>query len=244
MLLEHLPVTSLRSDLLILMLCAPHHREQQALYRSVWQHCLPKHVSLWFVEGGVDVSGSAEVHGDVLYVPCVESYECLAQKVFQAIHYYVHATSFSYLFKCDVNTYVNISKLAEYPYEGMDYIGAMVAHDCYNTRWHLGKCQSGYWNDKPNPNPHRGPFAAGGVGYFLSRKSANIISAYGQDIAKCELYEDKMVGDILRSHDIRCCDDPHSFDLRRIKNHHNPDLITRKTMNADQLSELLISKGL
>lgn len=231
-------------ELVILMLCGPQHREEQALYRENYCDRLPPHVRFWFVEGRIDSGVVNKVLGDVLYVPCEEAYENLGRKVALAISYCVNEVDFSYLFKCDANTYVNIDKLLAYPFQGKDYIGAMVAQDGYNPHWHFGKCKSAYWNINPNPSPHHGSFAAGGVGYFLSKSSATLVAEHAFEHCSQSLtYEDKMVGDILRDHNVVGLDDPESFDLRREKYRFNPHLITRKTRDVNQLRELFKTQG-
>ena len=67
-----------------------------------------------------------------------------------------------------------------------------------DRKWHFGKCNNIELNNLEYDGEYIAPYAAGGLGYILSRKSIEILLK-NKDMFynKNEYYEDKIVGDIL-----------------------------------------------
>jgi len=110
--------------------------------------------------------------GRNLLLPGPSDYRSLPQRTRAFCQWAIARDDWDYLFKCDDDTYVAISRLVRYPLTA-DYIGA---------EWAPGV-----------------GFASGGAGYFLSRKAAEVVAEH---LTQKEGYEDVCVRDALASQGI------------------------------------------
>lgn len=157
--------------------------------------------------------------GDVLYVNCPDDYMALPLKVWHGIRECLIRFDFDYLFKCDDDTFVNTDRLHAYPrninpQRGLkehprrfEYIGRKVnVHGNFDPNWHKGKCAYSGNGSSIQPVDHTawfGPWADGGLGYFLSREACRLVGAEPLSHVLREAYEDKMIGHIMGSHGIQ-----------------------------------------
>jgi len=110
--------------------------------------------------------------GRNLLLPGPSDYLSLPQRTRAFCQWAIARDDWDYLFKCDDDTYVSISRLVRYPLTA-DYIGA---------EWRPGV---GY--------------ASGGAGYFLSRRAAEVVAEH---LTRKEGPEDVYVRDALASQGI------------------------------------------
>jgi hypothetical protein len=84
----------------------------------------------------------------------------------------------------------------------VEYAGIPVGHGPFDRCWHVGKCE--HRGDLPYGKRLRGPWAAGGI-YFLGPQALDCVVRdylFFPDETLGEMFEDKLVGDILRAHSI------------------------------------------
>ncbi len=110
--------------------------------------------------------------GRYLLLPGPSDYRSLPQRTRAFCQWAITRDDWDYLFKCDDDTYVSISRLIRYPLTA-DYIGA---------EWTPGA-----------------RYASGGAGYFLSRKAAEVVAEH---LTRKEGPEDVYVRDALASQGI------------------------------------------
>ena len=176
--------------------CAKHQGEQQAI-RDTWLKEVIKHnIPYFFVIG--KPSSRSYVDGDILYVDAPDTYEHLPRKSYKIFEYIYNYTFYSHVLKIDDDCYVNVDNLLQCGFENYDYMGKVAGYeDDLDRNWHEGK------TDDPTigqyAGEHKGTWANGASGYFLNRYAMSKILEYSnhKEIA-FELYEDKLIGDILR----------------------------------------------
>jgi hypothetical protein len=183
--------------------CEKYRNRVQAV-QDTWLKPFREKYYTVFVES--DEGKDARVEGNTLYLNCPEGYEYLAVKTYHFVKYCLKHFEFDYVFKVDDDTYINITAFEKFSKTG-DYIGCFVPVIGSNIdrTWHFGKFLNSSL-EKPYAGPFIAKWAAGGDGYFLSRKAAKIFVDKATEVVNSELvepascgWEDKMVGDILAS---------------------------------------------
>lgn len=140
-----------------------------------------------------------------LLLPVPNDYPSLPQRTRAFCQWALGQDDWDYLFKCDDDTYVSMSRLIQYPLTA-DYIG---------SEWSPGV---GY--------------ASGGAGYFLSRRAAQIVAEHmTQQIGD----EDVLVRDTLVAHGIPFTQDQRfvAFGNNLHRPRVDNDLITLHGVQAD-----------
>ncbi len=132
------------------------------------QHTIARSVFLI----GIPELKAPELVGRHLLLPGSSDYLSLPQRTRAFCQWAISRDDWDYLFKCDDDTYVSISRLIRYPLTA-DYIGA---------EWRPGV-----------------RYASGGAGYFLSRKAAEVVAEH---LTRKEGPEDVYVRDALASQGI------------------------------------------
>ena len=149
---------------------------------------------------GNSESNYIDKENKILHLNVVDIYENLPKKMLEGIKFIFENTEYDYIYKIDdshsFNRYPLIKNYTEYDYYG-NYV---VQKDIYMNNWHFGKCTDASLNSKTNLD-FKNEFAAGGFGYILSRKSMEIISKC-VDYEKEELFEDKLIGEILFNNNV------------------------------------------
>jgi len=137
--------------------------------RDTWAKYLPPAVDLRFFVGGEKVS----LETDEVQVPVEDDYFSLSLKT-KAIADYSVKNQYDFTFLCDTDTYVWPAKLLASGFEEYDYSGGwqLPQHG-----WILGKAYHDFVDDEGEIVDPIYAWMSGGVGYFLSRKAAEIISA-------------------------------------------------------------------
>ncbi|MEW6386385.1 MAG: hypothetical protein AB1491_02565 [Thermodesulfobacteriota bacterium] len=214
--------------------CEAHATRREAI-RATWlSRPLPPGVLAFFLVGRPGLP--PRVDGDLLYLDCSDTYEGLPYKTCAFIRHCLDHWRFDHLFKCDDDTFVALDRLLAYDVARKDYVGAFTgSRASFNRTWHFGKCADPE-AEVPYDGPWVAPYAAGGMGYFLSRAAARVVVA--QAAPAQELYEDKMVGDILHTNGLRAFNDPKSF--QRTRNPEPPGttpLVTAHPASEQQMYE-------
>jgi len=130
-----------------------------------------------------------------LFVDIVDVYENLPVKIYKGYEWVYYNTDYNYVYKIDDNfIFTDKNKI---PYEMYDYYGNFLVKNL-DRKWHFGKCANNELNNLEYTGKFIAPYAAGGFGYILSRKSLEILLKNKEFFYdKNEIYEDKIVGDIL-----------------------------------------------
>jgi hypothetical protein len=149
----------------------------------------------------------AELLGDTIYVDCEDTYIAHTYKMIAFYEYAHKYLDFDYIFKCDDDTYVDIETLLKLPYDQYHYLG-FLRYSFSEQNDKFGKWRKYHYKAV---EPHRrtpylgkviGPWAFGGSGYFLSNDAIKCIINDDKQLMKDELFEDKMIGDMMIRHGI------------------------------------------
>src|SRR6185295_16188656 len=132
------------------------------------QHTIARSVFLI----GIPELEAPELAGRYLLLPGPSDYRSLPQRTRAFCQWAISRDDWDYLFMCDDDTYVSMSRLVRYPLTA-DYIG---------SEWTPGV-----------------RYASGGAGYFLSRKAAEVVAEH---LTQKEGPEDMYVRDALASQGI------------------------------------------
>jgi GR25 family glycosyltransferase involved in LPS biosynthesis len=130
-----------------------------------------------------------------LFVDVIDVYENLPIKIYKGYEWIYHNTDYDYIYKIDDNfVFTEKNKI---PNKLYDYYGNLLVKNL-DRKWHFGKCSDNELNNLEYQGEFIAPYGAGGLGYILSRKSLRIL-LYNKGMFnnKYEIYEDKIVGDIL-----------------------------------------------
>ncbi len=115
------------------------HEEKRAAVRATWASQSPSGITVRFFTGGDAPPDGADVIG----LPVDDSYPYLPSKVMAFFRHALEHFDFDWLFKCDDDTYVDLTRLAKLTGAGIDLIG------------------NEFLASRGSPS--------GGAGYFLSR---------------------------------------------------------------------------
>ncbi|NEQ37510.1 MAG: tetratricopeptide repeat protein [Okeania sp. SIO3I5] len=170
-----------------------------------------------FVIGEPELSSDWQNEGDILYVKSPDNYESLPLKVFQAFQYFHCCFDFQGVLKLDDDTWIKdmprFLELIDWlsTESTQDYMGNTIGYSIGRS-WHFNKCESKSIDKTPYDLPFVARWCDGGSGYFLSRKSLEILFEYTMKYPGCfrgELYEDVLVSKILYLNGIK----PYDFNL-------------------------------
>ncbi len=192
--------------LIILVITCYKRLELAKKINETWINDFRKIGILCFFVVGNTNQAHTTLKGDFLFVKAPDSYEALPAKVFQAFRYCYENFNFSHVYKIDDDTVVNPIKLLQLKLDTHDYIGKpqQVTRD-FNRYWHRNKCQNKNLEKIPYPSQRirlGAIYAKGEAGYFLSRHAIDKLLPYGDYICS-DLYEDKVIGDVLSKNNIK-----------------------------------------
>jgi hypothetical protein len=133
----------------------------------------------------------SELAGDTLYLDCPDGYADLPRKTLAFFRFVRDRFDFDHVFKCDDDTLLNVPALEALP-KRHDYMGFVTGYE--------NPPGPRVWRGVSFDGPWRGPWACGGVGYLVSRKAVKILAdCQDRELTDGEVFEDKMVADILRA---------------------------------------------
>jgi hypothetical protein len=187
-------------DILVLIFSCKKYESRVATLKKIgYLDYLKRHnVDYLIVTGDENLNKEYELDkaNNKLVVKEKDTYEGLPYKVVKTF-YSVNDDknlNYKYIIKSDDDCLVNIERVLNNmdKIQGEDYIGRLnnFKHN-YNPNW----------NGLKNKSKYYGPYMNGATGYILSNKAVNSISNskdLNNTLLKDELYEDKLVGDVLR----------------------------------------------
>ena len=190
--------------------CQQNQHKQKAI-RDTWLKKVIQHnIPYFFVIG--KPSSQSYVEKDILYVDAPDNYEHLPQKTYKLFEYIHNQTFYSYAFKVDDDCYLNVEALLESGFENQDYTGKVLhnAQNLLKTRYHSKL----FARDR---GQYKGSWADGSSGYILNRYAMQKLLQYPKpEHISGEIYEDKLVGDILRESKIEpYCPDRYIVGVER-----------------------------
>ncbi len=142
----------------------------------------------------------------ILYLPVPDDYPHLPMKTRAFCQWALTQPDWDYLFKCDDDTAIAITRLATYDTDGRDYIGA---------EWQPGV-----------------DYGSGGAGYLLSRRAAEIVA---ERMTLQMGNEDQEAGNVLRRAGIRLSIEPRFIPWGNMEKRPRPDndLITAHAVGRE-----------
>jgi len=155
-----------------------------------------------------------EVEEDVVVLECKDNYESLTSKTIKAIKWISkNKPNIKYVVKTDDDVEINKEKLDEVllklEQNSIDYAGE-ICRGGYYSKWHFDKCDDPYLNTSLMPVPNI--LYCMGAGYFLSKKSIDLIANIDSYENYYSIYEDATIGNILKSNNII----PIGVDIKKI----------------------------
>jgi hypothetical protein len=191
---------SARNHVICVLSCRRYLARRNSI-RLTWKGTLERQSSRCRVLFIIGRPGQAAgIEGDCLYVDCEDNYESLPAKTLEAITFCATNLEFEYLFKTDDDVYVNPRNFAQRIPMGYDYFGHPSGTSSDIVRdWHFGKTEG---EAKFYEGKYCGPWASGG-GYWLSHRACEWLAKNAPSgYARSEVFEDKMVGDLVRGSDL------------------------------------------
>ncbi len=146
-----------------------------------------------------------DIKSKTLIIDMEETYENLPRKIIYALKWILSNKDFNnikYIYKLDNDFATNILSFIPKQYDSYDYYGNFIVNK-FVDMWHIGKCNNSELNRTVYKNDFIAPYAGGGYGYILSRKSMEIL-VKNKNMFEEHLYEDKAIGDILYTNNIIC----------------------------------------
>lgn len=142
-----------------------------------------------------------EVEEDVVILECKDNYESLTSKTIEAIKWVSkNKPNIKYVVKTDDDVVIDKEKLDEIllklEQNSIDYAGE-ICQGGYYSKWHFGKCEDPYLNK--TLMPVQNILYCKGAGYFLSKKSIDLIADIDSYENYYSIYEDATIGNILKS---------------------------------------------
>jgi len=175
------------------------YTDNQDVIRNTWlKNYNNPNIDIYFVIG----DGNNDIVDDTIELDCKDNYEDLPAKIISFIKFCYNNFEYDYLFKIDDDCYVNFENLEKLDLFDIDYSGHVINKRSFDPQWHVGKCtdeelNNTIYNGKSINNRCSGP------GYVLSNYATRvIIDNYSDYDVESELYEDKLIADILADNEI------------------------------------------
>jgi len=188
--------------LVVCIYSCQYNQDKQQGIRDTWLKEIIKHqIPYFFVIG--KPSSQTYLEGDILYVDAPDTYEHLPQKTYKLFKFVHNQTFYSHALKVDDDCYLNVDALLRSGFENQDYSGKVLGSAGELARdWHIGKTSDPNYGEYQGE--YKGTWADGASGYILNRYAMKKLleHSHPQDVG-FELYEDKLVGDILREAKIK-----------------------------------------
>lgn len=139
------------------------------------------------------------IEKNYIYVNIDDCWENIPKKIITAYDLIYKFTNYNFVYKVD-DDFMNIKLNLSNNIFNYDYFGNQIITKIKRD-YHFNKCKDDELNKTEYKDEFIAPYAGGGYGYLLSRKSINII-LQNLEYFNYELYEDKAVGDILYKNNI------------------------------------------
>lgn len=139
--------------------------------------------------------------GDIVYLPCPDTYEALASKVVGAIEWALENREFTHILKTDDDVRINEKILdCDREAEAHDYSG-IVCEGGGGSGYHRGQCMTNYYVNMRHEWIGNDLAWCKGGAYYLSRKACEAI-VNTKSMRYWKILEDVTIAGILRSHKI------------------------------------------
>ena len=226
----------LSNKIIILIISCKKNIHKINKLRSLWVNDLKKFgITCLFVIGNNKTEPS-QILDDILFLEANDYYEALPEKIYYSFQYINKHFEFDYIYKVDDDLILNPLYLIKTQLVG-DYIGIRkdVKLD-FNRYWHKNKCYDKqkekipYPTNRINLNTYH---AKGESGYFISKKAVSLLVKYEKYIIS-DLYEDKVIGDILWKEGIKLNILPY-YKAKLF----NIELYNSKTININKFNVLV-----
>lgn len=166
------------------------------IIRKTWGQDVPPGVDLRFFIGYPD-SNFESKHADDVCLGAPDEYIELPRKT-KAILGWSVWNQYDFTFLCDNDTFLIPRLLLQSGFENYDYAGRFGAMPAIGTTWHYRDAHGDY------PDCH--PWASGGVGYFVSRKAAEILRVTAPSVWAEDMWVGQVLGPRIQSGEIRAAD--------------------------------------
>jgi len=184
----------------VIVSCEKYRHKSEIIYQQ-----LSNRLQNLFVVIGRPELNTARFDGNFLYVPTPDNYESLPIKVFETFTAVMNRFGNVAIIKIDDDVTVHKSHSVDQLTEllaNIDYAGELAGGPQFDRCWHMGKCED---HGTPiNSKRFYGAWARGPL-YYLSQKALRVLVHeyifYPGEIVG-QLYEDKLVSDILIRQDI------------------------------------------
>jgi hypothetical protein len=153
--------------------------------RDTWGKDFPPNVDVRFFVGEYDNANEARLLTDEIRLHVVDDLVHLPIKVREMANWSLEQ-GYDYTYLCDVDTFVIPKRLLTSGFENYDYFGRFMIDGVPQLIKNFQDGRLGMLHDVWN-------YASGGVGYFLSRKAAELIST----MVPVHYAEDYSVGQVL-----------------------------------------------
>ncbi len=158
-----------------------------------------------FIVLGDETIDEAVFSGQFLTVPAPDNYECLTKKVLEALvavrREFGKVGTLKIDDDCQFHAEPDRAKIQELV-SSVDYAGPSICALDVDRCWHVGKCE--YLKEEPYRKRLRGFYADGPL-YYVGPNAVEFLvrdyTFFPGEFAE-EIFEDKVVGDILRAHQI------------------------------------------
>lgn len=167
--------------LLIAVKSCQQHRSYHQAIRDTWGRGFKPLQVIFFM------GGTGDTQGDEVYLSCPDDYMSLPHKT-KAICQWA-GDRYERIFLCDNDTFIRPDEFHRitHPYvPHTDYEGHM------NKLCPIG--QTAYYKDHMGEYPNCHPWASGGIGYFLSRRAAELVATQTPNVWAEDLWVGQIIG--------------------------------------------------
>lgn len=165
------------------------------IIRQTWgKHCSP----VFFM--GTSYTDSIPSRIDEVILNVTDNYESLPHKTREILKYFLLG-DWTHIFLCDTDTYIRPEALMKTGFEKYDVSGRFGNSPAIGTTFEHTDARGNFIK-----NCH--PWPSGGVGYFLSRKAAHIVTMTEPMSWAEDFYVGQATGPLIQSGELKAVDLP------------------------------------
>ncbi len=195
--------------LVMIYSCQAYMNTRQQVIRETWlQRVKELGIEYKFIVGGIE---NSKVEDDIVYVSVDDTYENLPQKSVEMFRFVEENFSYDRYMKLDDDCFLNVDAyFSDDALYVSNFYGRFVHRAIGGTDrvWHQKKSQSIEAQEALDLSPEPSYYADGSTGYVLTRYTIKkLLNAYdakkNKALVNNSFLEDKLVGDLLTSEDIK-----------------------------------------